>query len=343
MKRTTLAAWGLGLAGLAGFAGSPAAAVTIKLATLAPEGSIWEQSVSEMGAEWSKETAGRVELKVYPGGVAGDEPDVVRKMRIGQLQAAVLTVNGLAEIDEAFQLFTIPFFFASYEELFSVLETMRPTLQARLEARGYVLLGWGHAGWVHLFSKQPIGTIEQMKTMRFFVSAGDDRQVQWWKGKGYRPVPLATTDILTGLQTGMIDAMPSPPLAALLLQWFRNAPHMLDLGFAPLVGGTVVQKKVWDKLGEADRRALLSAAAKLEEKLEREVPKQDRDAVAAMEKRGLKVTRVAGTPNEASWKDAARVFAEDVSTDWVPADVYKVASDARAAYRRAPAAGGGSR
>lgn len=319
------------------------ARITVKLATLAPDGSIWDDAVEEMGAEWLEETDGRVQLKVYAGGVAGEESDVLRKIRIGQLHAAVLTTGGLTEIDDAFQLFNVPMFFESFDELYYVLDHLTPLLTERLAAKGYVFLGWGHAGWIHLFSKQPIGSTADLKKAKFFVSAGDDRLVQWWKQKGYRPVALATTDILTGLQTGMIDSLPSPPLAALMLQWFRNAPHMLDLGFAPLVGGTVVRKRIWDRISTADKERLLEAGRRLEQRLEKQVPEQDRKAIDEMEKRGLTVIRVEGTPRADSWRSLAASFADDVKADWVPAEILREALSARTAFRKARGAAGESR
>ena len=309
------------------------AAVTVKLATLAPDGSIWDQGVEEMGAAWKEETDGRVSLRIYPGGVAGDESDVVRKMRIGQLHAAVLTVGGLAEIDDGFLLFSVPFFFDSYDELYYVLDELRPTLDARLEKKGYVLLNWSQAGWIHLFSRKPVPTLAALKKTKFFVSAGDDRMVQWWTGHGYRPVALASTDILTGLQTGMIEALPSPPLAALMLQWYRNAPHMLDIGFAPLVGATVIQSRIWKRVGEADQERLLEAARKLEEDLKREVPRQDEQAIAAMKKRGLQVTKVEGTEGAKQWRSLAQTFAKDVRDSWVPPEILRQATEARSRFR----------
>ncbi|MGB5881593.1 MAG: TRAP transporter substrate-binding protein DctP, partial [Thermoanaerobaculia bacterium] len=194
------------------------AATVIKLATLVPDGSVWDKALKEMGADWKESSDGRVTLRIYPGGVAGDEPDVVRKMRIGQIQAASLTVTGLSEIDPAFKVFTIPLFYDSYEELLFVLEAMEPYLAAKLEARGFVFVHWGHAGWVHLFSKDPIRQIDDLKQQKLFVWAGQDDMVQWWMRSGFKPVALAATDIMTGLQTGMIEVLPTTPLAALNLQ-----------------------------------------------------------------------------------------------------------------------------
>ena len=132
---------------VAAFAPAPARAQQqiVKLATLVPEGTVWDKSMRDMGAQWSASTQGRVVLRVYPGGVAGDEPDVVRKMRIGQLQAAAITTGGLADIDPSFNVFNIPMFFTSYPELYATLDQLTPVLRQRLEAKGFVLLAWATA------------------------------------------------------------------------------------------------------------------------------------------------------------------------------------------------------
>src|SRR5688572_8568663 len=135
----------------------------VKLATLVPEGSVWDKALRDMGAEWSSSTQGRVSLRVYPGGVAGDEPDVVRKMRIGQLQAAAITTAGLASIDPSFNVFNVPMFFTSYPELYATLAKLEPVLKQRLDAKGFVLLSWGHGGWVYFFTKHPVANVEGLR------------------------------------------------------------------------------------------------------------------------------------------------------------------------------------
>ncbi len=318
---------------------APAAAETvIKLATLVPDGSVWDKALRRMGAEWGRATDGRVDLRVYPGGVAGDEPDVIRKMRIGQIQAGTITISGLAEIDPAFRVLGIPLFYDSYEELFEVLDRLEPTLAEKLRSRGFELVHWGHAGWVRLFSEKPIRTIDDLRPLKIFVWAGEDETVQWWVRNGFKPVALAATDIMTGLQTGMIEVLPTTPLAALSLQWFRQTPYMSELGLAPLVGATIVTRRAWERISEADRAAIRATARKLEAELEREIPAQDDRAIREMRNRGLESVPVVGS---AEWHATATVFARTMRESMVPPEVYDQALAARDAFRRRAAAEGG--
>jgi TRAP-type C4-dicarboxylate transport system substrate-binding protein len=319
---------------------APAAAQPqiIKLATLVPEGSVWDKSMRDMGAQWAAGTQGRVVLRVYPGGVAGDEPDLVRKMRIGQLQAAAVTTAGLANIDPAFNVFNIPMFFTSYPELYATLDKLTPLLKRRLEAKGFVLLAWGHGGWVYFFTKQPVASAEGLRKTKMFVWAGDDQMVALWRQLGFQPVALAATDIMTGLQTGMIDAYPTTPLLGLTLQWYRSTPNLVGMGLAPLVGGLIMTKQAWAKISEPDRARILESCRRLEQRLKVEVPRQDTSAVAEMKKRGLRVNVVSGA-NVTEFRRAAEEFANGMKGIRVPPDILGLARRERDAYRQKSGAG----
>ena len=315
-------------------AGQPsAAAVTLKLATLVPDRSVWGNVLSEMAAEWKEATNGNVTLRIYPGGVAGDDPDVVRKMRIGQLHAGTITQAGLTEIDDAFNLFNTPLFFESYEEYFYVLEQLQPALERILQEKGFELLHWGHGGWVHLFATKPVESVDDLKDLKLFVWAGSDRMVRWWKDAGYKPVPLAFTDVVTGLQTGMLEAMPNTPLAALSFQNYRNTPYMLGMGFAPFLGATLVTTKAWNRVEDADRRAIMASVEKAAERFRTEVPAQDAQAITEMEKRGLTVVSVEDPALQAQWRTEAEKFAAAMRRDFVPAAIYDLAVAARQRFR----------
>ncbi len=212
------------------------AQTVVKLATLVPEGSVWDKNIKQMGEEWKTATGGRVTVTVFNGGSQGDESMVLRKMRVDALQAASFTAVGLGTIDASFNVFDIPFFFDSYDELNYVQDKLTPTIKKNVEKKGFVLLNWGAGGWAQVFTKRPVQTVDDLRSIKLYTSAGNDAMVQWFKANGFQPRAMAMTDIMTGLTTGMIDGMPSTPLYAMFLQWNRQTPYMLDIGLAPIVG-----------------------------------------------------------------------------------------------------------
>src|SRR6185295_7106205 len=159
----------------------------IKLATVVPEASIWDRNLKQMAEEWKQASGGRVTVTVFSGGSQGDESTVLRKMRLDALQAASFTVVGLGTIDPAFNVFNVPFFFDSYDELNAVVDALTPTLKQRVEAKGFVLLNWGHGGWLQVFTKRPVRTVADLKGIKLYTSAGDDRMTQWYKANGFQP------------------------------------------------------------------------------------------------------------------------------------------------------------
>ncbi len=315
---------------VAPLASAPAAQSTIKLATVVPEGSVWDKNLKQMGEEWKQATGGRVLVTVYGGGSQGDESTVLRKMRLDALQAASFTAVGLGTIDSAFNLFDIPFFFASYDELNYVTDKLTPVIRKRLEPKGFVLLNWGHGGWTQIFTKRPVHTVDDLKKIKLYTSAGNDRMVQWFKANGFEPRAMAMTDIMTGLTTGMIEGLPTPPLAAMFFQWYKQTPYMLDIGLAPIVGATVVTAKTWKSIADADKAKLLDAAHGVEERLRVEIPKQDQSSIETMTKAGLTVTKATGP----EWKTQLDSLAKTMRGEMVPADIFDLASKARDEFRK---------
>lgn len=325
-----LAALALPAAGAGPASAGPA--VLIKMGTAAPEGSSWHTILAEMGERWKKETGGAVELGIYPGGVLGDEPDMVRKMRVGQIHAAALTAVGLADIDQSVSALQIPMMLRSYEELDYVRESLRPRLEAALEEKGFVVLNWGDAGWVRFFASRPFSTPADLKAMKLFVWAGDSRWVDLWKAAGYNPVPLASTDILPGLQTGLINAFDTTPLVALAGQWFAQATHMLDLKWAPLVGATVISKRTWMKIPEEHRPVLHSVAREAGERLRAEIRPANEMAIMVMSRSGLTVHPVTPEIVEA-WRRSAESIYPRIRGAMVPESLFDEVQRLRDAFR----------
>ena len=252
-------------------------------------------------------------------------------MRIGQLNAAALSLPGLSEIDPAFNVFEIPLFYESHEEVLDILERMTPVLRERLEERGFVLLHWGHAGWVRMFSTEPVSGPDDLRRLKVFVWGEERQKFSVWRANGFEPVALSANDIPTGLQTGLINAVPAPPLSALALQWYRQTPYMMDLEILPLIGATVVSEKTWRKISEEDRQHVLAAAHSVEERLLVEVPEQERLAIDEMRERGL--TLVAPAEEGAVWNPLAEEFAEKLRAAEVPEEIFEQVSRLRDRYR----------
>jgi TRAP-type C4-dicarboxylate transport system substrate-binding protein len=316
------------------------APIVIKLATQAPVNSTWHKALLDMGADWDAKTAGRVKLTVYAGGTQGDEPSTIRMMRPGvdQLQANLLMVAGLSQIDDAFNVFGMPFFFQSDEEAADVQQKLAPLLEKRLDAKGFRLLCWGSGGWIQLFSKKPLKTLDDVKQAKLFTSQGDDRMVQWYKSNGFHPVALSANDIPAQLKlsTGMIDTAPSPPYPALVLQIFRDAKYMLDVRVAPLVGALIMTDTAWNKIDPADQKTLLTSAGAFEKRIMTDAPKQDADSVATMKTRGLVVTTL-DPKAAAELHDAANKLVATMRGSMVPADIYDLAVQERDAFRKSHA------
>jgi TRAP-type C4-dicarboxylate transport system substrate-binding protein len=322
------------LVALACLAAPRAQSSAIKLATVVPDGSVWDKALKQMASDWGQATGGRVGVTIFSGGSQGDEPTVLRKMRLGSLQGASLTVVGLGTIDWAFNVFNVPFFFASYDELNAVVDKLTPLLKQRVEAKGFVLVHWGSGGWLQVFSKKPIQNVADLKAMKLYTSGGDDKMTQLYKANGYQPRAMAMTDIMTGLTTGMIDALPTPPLAAMAFQWYKQTPFMLDIGLTPIVGATVINKKTWDAISATDRAKISEIADAVDAKLRADVPKQDSLAVMLMSNQGLKVTKAGG----AEWTAQGEILAKAMRGQMVPPDVFDMAVKERDAFRQRKAA-----
>ncbi len=298
------------------------APVRIRLATLAPKGSSYHQTLQTMGEKWRQAPGGGAALTIFTDGSMGGEADMVRRMRIGQIQAGMLTVVGLSEIDASVSaLQNMPMMFRSLDEVDYIRQKLSLTLEKRLLEKGFVVLFWGDGGWVRFFSKEPVSQPADLKRMKLFTWAGDAHQLDIMKAAGYQPVSLETNDILPSLQTGLINAVPSTPFYALAGQFYGPAPHMLELNWAPLVGGAVVTKKAWDSLAAPAREAMLKAATEAGEQIRARGRAESNQAVETMKGRGLQVHAVTNE-GEAAWRRMAEEVYPKIRGPIVPADMF---------------------
>jgi TRAP-type C4-dicarboxylate transport system substrate-binding protein len=309
----------------------------VKMATLVPDGSKWHLVLKEMAEAWKTASGGRVVVRLYPGGVAGDDPDVIRKMRLGTLNAGVLTSVGLAEVDRSVYALGLPLVYASYDEVYWVLEQMRPRLEAGLEAKGFVVLNWADAGWTRFFAQKPVATPDDLRALKLFSWAGDPDTIEVWKAAGFHPVPLPATELSTAPQTGLVNAVGVSPQVAVISQYYTKAGHMTDMPWQLLLGATVVSKGTWDKLPEDLKPALRRAAQEAGQKLREEIRSSgDRD-IEEMKKRGLRVVAVDPRAQE-EWRKATEKMFPRVRGTIVPAEAFDEALRLRDEYRRRPGA-----
>ncbi len=308
--------------------------LNIKLGTLVPENSPWTNALRSMGAAWSKVTEGRVRLTVYAGTIPS-ESSAITRMEVDNLQAATMMVAGLSEIDKAFNVFGMPFFFESDAELEYVQKKLTPILSQRLEAKKYHLINWGNGGSVRLFSKKPIRTVAELQASKLYTTEGNPEVVSWYASNGFSAVPLATSEIPKQLKlpTGAINATPSPPFFAVALQFFKDAPYMLDLRLGPLAAATVMTDSAWQKISPADRAKMLAAAADTEKQVNAASPEVDNKSIEEMKKAGLTVVTLDARQLAEFHAAADKVTATQRGT-LVPADVFDAAVREREAFRK---------
>jgi TRAP-type C4-dicarboxylate transport system substrate-binding protein len=315
VKKTILAAT---LLAIALPTASRAQQVQIKLGTLAPTGSTWHELLKEMAERWSQASGGTVKLRVYAGGTQGNEGEMIRKMAVGQLQGAAVTTVGLHDIAPEPQALATPVMFDSADEVKQALVKLEPKLDALLEKKGYVALTWGAIGALKLFCTQAYRTPAEAAGAKIFAWEGDPASVKAWKAAGFNPVVLSSTDVITSLQTGMIQCIPNVPLYVLTARLFEKAPYMIDIPWGWLVGATVIRKDAWDKIPADLRPKLITIARELGKKVDDEVAKLNTDAVSAMEKQGLKVVKVDPGP----WRAMAEKAWPVVRGEVVPAPFF---------------------
>jgi len=308
--------------------------VTIKLGTMAPDGSTWHNLLKEMGEKWSAQSGGKVKLKIYAGGVAGNEGDMVRKLRVGQLNAAAISVVGLHDIETSPQCLSAPGMVEGQAEHDHLFEKMTPILDKRLDEKGFVVLTWGDTGSVRLFFNKDVKTFQDMKGVRMFAWAGDPSASKSLELGGFQPVVISSTDILPSLQTGMIQSFATAPIMAFTARWYESAKWMVSDSWGHLPGATIVTKSVWEKIPAELRPQMMATAREIGLKVNAEVLRMEGDAIVQMKKNGLKVVELSAA-DKVLWAQTAEkmwpAVRGGVCTEAAFDEIKKVRDDYRAA------------
>ena len=259
----------------------------IKLAILAPEGTTWMKTMHAFNRELQERTKGQLAFKIYSGGVSGDELDVIRKMRAGQMHAGGFTGVGLGQILSEIRVLELPFIFKNYEEVDHVTRALAPYFEQQFEKKGYVFLGFAEAGFVNVFSSNPLRIHGDFKSAKMWAWTGDPLVEELCKAYGIRPVPLSITDVLTSLQTGLINSFYAPPLAAIALQWFTKVSYMTSPSIANATGAMVMTKKFYDKIPESNQKILKEVSRKYSERIIRETRRDNQKSYETLKKNGI--------------------------------------------------------
>lgn len=284
-----LAAVGL-LGGTAqpGLAQGKRAKVELKIATLAPEGSTWMNMMAELDREVRERTQGEVGLRFYPGGIQGDELVVLRKIRAGQLHGGGLTGVGLGEIAPSLRVLELPFLFRDEAEIKAVHAAMDPVFEEELRAKGYTLLGWAEVGFVYLYSKNPISTTADLRSQKVWLWEGDPLAQAFMETAGVSAIPLAVTDVLTALQTGVISTVYITPLACIALQWFTRVQYTIDLPLTHSIGAVVVTNDAWSRIPPPAQAIVREACTKWFGRLAEATTADNHRSVEVIRENGVK-------------------------------------------------------
>lgn len=262
--------------------------VILKIGTLAPEGSTWVKTFREINREVEQKTAGQVTIRIFPGGVLGDEEDMLRKIKVGQIQGGLLTGGGLGLIFKDIKIMAIPFLMGSYQEVDSVMTKMADFFEKGVWDNGFKILGWGESGFIYLLSKHPIKNAADLRKGKVWIWEDTAIGRAVFKELGVNAIPLGIPDVLVSLQTGMIDTVYASPLAAISMQWFTRVSFMTDVPLSYSVGAVVVQKSAFEKIAASQRAIVEEIFRRHLGRLKETVRQENQKAMGVLSKQGIK-------------------------------------------------------
>ncbi|MDX2455901.1 MAG: TRAP transporter substrate-binding protein DctP [Gammaproteobacteria bacterium] len=261
----------------------------LKFATLAPAGTTWVQLLREWANEVRQESHGRLIFKIYPGAVQGDEPEVLKKIRFGQLQGGAFTGYGIGQIYSPTRVLELPFLFNNIEEIDYIRQRFMPEIEQGFRDNGYELLGWMEVGYIYFFSKAPIQTLDDLKQRRIWNWQGDPLGQAFFEASGLSPIPLSIIDVYTSLSTGLIDTVYAPPLGAIAMQWFTKTQYITNLPMANGIGSLVVSRRFFHNLPQDLQKILKRTGAVIGAKLVTATRKDNIDSLEILERRGMQI------------------------------------------------------
>jgi TRAP-type C4-dicarboxylate transport system substrate-binding protein len=309
--------------------------ITIKLASLVPENTPWGAAINRMSVEWARATNGEVELVVYHNGVAGAEADVLRKLNLNQIQAAVFTSIGLNSVTPEIMTLSYPLLIRNDAELETVLQKLRPELDARIEKNGFTTLAWARAGWVKIFSKAPVFTPADLRRQKLGTNPDELEMLQAFKAMGFQMVPVGMNDVLVSLNGGMIDAVYQSPISVAGYQIFGVAKNMSTVNLAPFMGGIIMNRTAWQRIPDRHKDRLMAICKQIEKEIDGSIAKLEAEAVTTMSRYGLTINTASPAQEQEWYRDMAQHENELVGPIFNK-EIYQQITDILQEYRRGP-------
>lgn len=293
---------------VAGLLALPASAParTIKIATVVPEGSAWVKEMRKVGVEIEQKTQGRVRFKFYPGGIMGNDKTVLRKIRAGQLQGGAFSSGALAQVYPDVELYGLPLMFRDYDEVDYVRERMDEEVIAGLERAGFVALAITDGGFAYLMSQRPMRQVSDLGGAKVWTQEGDVMSETALKTAGVSPVQLSLADVYTALQTGLVDTVGAPAMAAIALQWHTKVKYLTDVPLTYVTGAFVIDGKVFATLKPEDQRVIREVVREAAQQLDAGSREGEQSALRALREQGIQFVSAATPAEEERWHDITR-------------------------------------
>ena len=288
---------------------APASSLVLKIATAAPRTSPWFDALSELASDWSRITNGEVSVKIYPDGIVGDEPDIVRKMRIRRLDGAALTQLALGIVVPDILALSSPFIVQSSEEFEFLIERLSEPLGEAFRSEGFVVLSWADAGWVHFFAEDTLRTPNDLKRTKLAVNATDDEMLQIWRELGYSAFPLGMIEYAMGLQTGMVNSFYATPALVAAYGWFGRIKYMNPVALAPILAAIVLSESAWRSVPEQYREEMARVAVEIGRKITTASRDLDRIATEALASQGVIIEKLS-PEDERKWTEFGKIGGE---------------------------------
>ncbi|GHV28612.1 hypothetical protein AGMMS4952_12750 [Spirochaetia bacterium] len=311
----------------------PAKQITVKLASMVPANTPWGVALNRMASEWAAATNGEVRLQIYPNGTQGSEPDVLQKLNMNVIQAAVLTSVGLNRLTPEIMTISTPFLVRNDAELKVVMDALLPNLEKKINEQNYFCMAIVKSGWVKIFSRGPVWVPSDLKRMKVNGDPNEPGMTQVFKSLGYQVVPVEGSRILIALNGGTIDAIYNSPIIAAGFQFFGVAKNMATVNIAPFLGGIVINKHTWESIPEQYRPELQRITRRIGMEMETSLAALEDGAVTLMKEYGLTINELDEKQEQEWYADLERAIPGLLESSTFNREAYQQIDGLLKAYR----------